>query len=78
MNLIEEIEAADHCTDPHGLKIEALCILASPYWKRIKAALEAAQEMEVCLDVTAKLVGAEPSKATIERARFRAAMEGKE
>lgn len=50
MNLIDEIEAADHCMDPHGAEIEALCILDTSYWKRIKVALETAAAMEIALN----------------------------
>jgi hypothetical protein len=47
MNLIEEIEA-----DYKGVqdRVPAYQLLHSPYWPRIKAALEAAQEMDYQLD----------------------------
>ncbi len=46
-------------------------------WPRVRAALEAAREMEECLDVIATAMGEEFGKSKAARAKFRRAMWGR-
>jgi hypothetical protein len=88
MNLIEEIEAAANRAYRNSEawrkgdnKAQDELMLSLVYcdsgrWPRIKAALEAAQELAICVDIYHKLAGGCGTKAQLALDQFRAAMEG--
>ena len=86
MNLIEEIEAAGNFEDPLKFDADQNMIashfIETPWWPRIKAALEAAQEMELQVrgmhEAYFGVHKAGDDCSVCDRTRkFRAAMEGK-
>jgi hypothetical protein len=79
MNLIDEIRAHLQSSAslaapiaPHVRERKASVLL-----ERALAALEAAQELRICVDVYHKLAGGSTTKAAIALRRFDAAMEGR-
>ena len=79
MNLINKIELAARACDEDCEPVNMLehMLVASDRWPRIKAALQAAQEMDVAIVGREHYMPASIKALAQAQRKFRAAMEGK-